>query len=159
MNYPHLNNYEQIVKCFIFRNLKDDNAKKEIEYVIDNINRTISITDDLIEDVIKLILDYSDLTERKLISDVNSYIEYIKTTSWMRSDNLYEKISNHTDLVKYIRHRMTLFTLLTRPIAYLFNWNSTRRGVHYYERLSKKINKILTTNDFIDKIFNLESYD
>lgn len=159
MNYHHLNNYEQIVKCFIIRNLKDDNAKKEVEDVIDNINKTIPITNELIDDIINLILDNSDLTEKKLINDVNSYIEYIEKTTWCRSYTLYKKISNHTDLVNYIKHRITLFTLLTRPIAFLFNWSSTIRGVCYYERLSKRINKLLRTQAFVDKIFNLENYD
>ncbi len=135
--YKYLNEFAIALKSFILRLEKENITTKfckKLEYI-----NSIELSDEVINDIIQLIKDKGNLTLRQLINDVNITI---KECNWVMGEkNKISYVKNKTELIKYMKSRISTCQLLTDVISCLIAWDSTKLGYDFYTMLNRNVNK------------------
>ena len=135
--YIYLNEFAIALKSFMLRLEKENlipTFHKKLEYI-----NSIELSDEVVNDIIQLIKDKGNLTLKQLIKDVNLTI---KECNWVMGEkNKIRCVKNKTELIKYMKSRISTCQLLTDGISSLIAWDATKLGIDFYTILNITVNK------------------
>ena len=154
IKYKNIVNLNKALKLVANRCLKELSVKDMVysrKTIFNDIkNRTFNIltSDKLnikesINEVIDIIIEEGELNGVEELIDEYNYSH--------RKDKKME-IQSKDDLIKCLLYRMSLKSIFTEPLFFLFYWDDTKRGNMFYANLNTKVTRRL------NELFNVDNH-
>ena len=143
--YKNLYKLSKDIKSFMVR-LDKESTYLTIGKKIAIIN-SIKLNDEIIEDIIQLIQNESNLTLQDLITNVNLTIKG-KRKSYKLIERKIPKeysicVKNKKTLIKYIKKVGSNHTILTMPMDIIIDWDETKIDYHNLQKMKNNISYML----------------